>query len=554
MHRSLVAGFSSLAFLMLAATASAGGPASRYYAADTDGIFWFLHVSDLHFDTNAPVPTAHLQFALGEAFEVANPIAVFASGDLVNGTVLGVPTSGQDQAEWDVYRNTFDNAGLGPAYYYDMPGNHDGYGDHGLTKYLANSMQGQATGTLYSDMTYTTALGEYYFAAMNSAGTYDTPFSFGNPAFTNVDDLNTGLLDHPNAQLVFVFAHHHLVPHGDTDSQTALGIGGPDDPPSNVGDVVPLLQGVGAFYLHGHVHQYKESLQQNVVTVQIGSLGKTPAVDRSSLDTWDQTKNQCNVGIGIVDHNAFVYRPTDTTQPWPFVAITAPVDINLQGGGIPAGKENGVDYEGDYLAYGAEKNPYAYDVCGARTDNPVRALVLSKDPITSVKVALDSTDVGTMSPVANPTGIYAATIDTTGAEPGVHAITVTATSGTSVRTDSIQVNITAGPCSSISDAGVDAEEDGGLDADVTPDAGEDEAGQDAAPGPDAAGQDAGTSDAAQPDAAESDTGTAPPQADPGSSSDSGGCGCATPATRPSALSALAALALLALGRRRRRSS
>ncbi len=534
MRRCLVAGGLFLGSLALSATASAGGPTSRYYAADTDGIFWFMHISDLHVDTSTSVPTDNLQFALGEAVDVIAPFAVFASGDLTDGSLLGIPTSGQDQGEWDLYKSAIADSNVTSSFYFDMPGNHDGYGDHGLSHYLSNSMQGQATGKLFSDTTYTTPLGDYYFVAMNSAGTFDTPFSFGNPSFTNVDDLTAGLDAHKSAQLVFVFAHHHLVPHGITDAQTKLGIGGADNPPSNVGDVVPLLESAGAFYLHGHVHQYKESMQGNIVTEQIGKFGSQPSVDRSSLDAWDQTKYESNIGVGIVDHNAFIYRTTDTTNPWPFVAITAPVDINLQGGGIPAGKDLGVSYDGDYLAYGAQKNPYAYDVCGDRKDNPVRALVVARDPVSSVTVSLDASAMGLLQPAASPQGIYTGTMDTTGVTPGVHAVTVTAVVGNAVRSDSIQINLTAGPCDALVDAGADA--------------GADDAATDAAPGADAEvadadGQDAGTGDAG-----------AEPATPDTSASTSSGCGCSTPGTSPTALGSLAWLGVLALLRRRRGSA
>jgi MYXO-CTERM domain-containing protein len=442
--------------LALTSSAVSGDPRSRYYAADTEGIFWFMHVSDLHIDTSgAAGAAANLQFALGEAVQVLRPVFVFATGDLVNGTIMGIPTSGQDQGEWDDYKAIYTAADETPSFYFDLPGNHDGYGDHGMTHYIANSLQGRATnGALFVTTTHTTPLGDYYFVGMDSAGTYDTPFSFGDPSFTSVDKLAAGLAAHADAQLVFVFAHHHLVPHGDTDAQTQLGIGGPDNPPANVGDVMPLLEGAGAFYLHGHVHQYKESLQGNVVTEQIGKLGGAPAVDRSSPAAYSQTKYESNIGVGIVDHNAFVYRTTDTTAPWPFVAITAPVDVNLQGGGIPAGTDTGVDYPGDYLDYGAQQNPYAYDVCGPNQANPVRALVLSKSPIQSVNMTFDGVAAGPMTAAAEPQGIYTATLDTSAAEPGRHTLAVTAVSGGEARTDSIQINLTAGPCAPQADGGV----------------------------------------------------------------------------------------------------
>jgi MYXO-CTERM domain-containing protein len=536
MRHSLAAGGLLLGMLSIAGSAYAAGPMSRYYADDTDGIFWFVHITDLHIDTNDSKARSHLEFALNEVVDIVNPVAVFASGDLVDGTILGIPTSGQDPAEWDNYRTLLFDANMEPTFYFDVPGNHDGYGDQGLTNYIESSMQGPATnGRLFVDAVHTTALGEYYFVGMNSAGTFDTPFTFGNPFYTNVDDLAAGLQAHASAQLVFVFAHHHLVDHGDTDAQMVLGIGGADDPPGNVSEVLPLLEDSGAFYLHGHVHQYKESLQGNVVTVQLSNLASDPSVDRTSIESWDQTKFESNIGIGIVDHNAFVYGVTDTTSPWPFVAITAPVDVNLEGGGTPPGSSSGVSYDGDYLDYGVDKNPYAYDVCGARTDNPVRALVLSKEPVGSVSVSLDGSVLGLMAPAADPPGIYTATIDTSAVAPGLHDLTVTVVLGNEARSDSIQVNLTSGPCDPLGDAGVDAEPD--------------------APGSDAnlpdAGADAPAADADQP---ENDA-DLPPESDV-TGTDDVGCSCSLPRqTSSRGVAGMGAvLFALALLRRRRSAS
>lgn len=533
MRRPFLAAACLLHALSLAASAQAGGPTSRHYADDTQGIFWFLHVSDLHLDTNEPTQSQHLEFLLKDAVQVLEPRLVIASGDLVDGTLMGIPTSGQDQAEWDIYKGILDDANVQPTWFFDLPGNHDGYGDNGLTHFLANSMQGQATGKLFSDTTITTSLGDYYFACLNSAGTYNKPFTFGNPSFTNVEDLTAGLQAHKSAQLVFAFAHHHLVPRGATDAQTQLGIGGADNPPDNVAEVVPLLEEAGAFYFHGHVHQFKECLQGNLVTFQISSLGHEPAVDRSSVDAFDATKYASNIGVGIVDHNAFVYRVTDTTNPWPFVAITAPVDVNLQGGGIPAGTENGVSFPGDAVEYGAQKNPYAYDVCGPNKNNPVRALVLAAEPVTSVTFALDGSTIGPMTAAADPKGIYTATIDTSSVKPGLHALTVTATAGNVSRWDAIQVNITGGPCAPEQDAGTDAPAGDSAVADA--------AGMDAA-----VDHEAG----ATTDAGDSGSDAAVPPEPEEAASDDGGCSCSVPGRSSAGAGALAWALVLGLLRRR----
>lgn len=455
MHHRIVATGALLALVAAGVTANAGGPASRTYAKDTQGIFWFMHISDVHAETNeiTGVSIETLHYALTEAVDVINPVFLFATGDLTDASILSVPTSGQVQGEWDLYKQTYTEAGMTPSFYFDMPGNHDSYGDQGLTYFIANSMQGQATqGRLFADTTYKTALGEYYFVALNSSGLYGTTMSFGDPAFTNVADLAEGLKAHKDAQLTFAFAHHHLVPHGDTALQMELGIFGDDVPPTNAPEVSAMLQSAGAFYMHGHVHQYKESLEGKIVVNQLGKLGDNGGVDRTNAQTYADTMYRSNIGIGIVDHNAFIYRATGSDDPWPVVAITAPVDQYLRGGGKPAGSTAGISYEGDHEAYQTAKNPYAYDVCKDSTTNPIRALVLARDSINAVNAMLDGSVVAELKPVT-PKGIYAGEMNTSAASNGLHHLTVVATVGKVSREDSIWVNFVAGPCGPQEDAG-----------------------------------------------------------------------------------------------------
>ncbi|MCL2824269.1 MAG: metallophosphoesterase [Polyangiaceae bacterium] len=473
-----------LGSLFVEAPAEAAKPQSAYYAADSDGIFWFMHISDTHVDTTSSTSEPQLKFALGEAAHVIDPIAVFLTGDIVDGSKtqwgLAVPTSGQEESEWQLYQTIlYDMNAEDPNWLFDSPGNHDAYDDNGLKFYLQYGLQGRTTETaLFADAVFTTKLGKYYFIATNAAGTYASPYSFGNPQFTHIDQMEKGFNANSDAELAFVFAHHHLVPHGDTGAQNALKLPGIsiDDPPGNAAVALNLFEKVGAFYLHGHVHQYKESMQGGVVTVQIGSCNKNEAIDRSSDKAFAETKFKANIGIGIVDHNAFVYGFTDTKNPWPMVAITAPVDKYLKGGGMPGGKQVFVDYEGDLLEYGVQKNPYAYDVCLDRVDNPVRAVVLSSTSVTSVTLSIDGSEVGTLEKVVPSSeeeqeGVYATTMNTKGLNPGEHKLTVTAKSAGKTRTDTITVNFTPGPCEPLvepdpepePEPSADAGSDGGSD-------------------------------------------------------------------------------------------
>ncbi|MCL2824270.1 MAG: metallophosphoesterase [Polyangiaceae bacterium] len=485
MHRrfsSILASTVAAALFGLFAPAEAANPQTARYASDNEGIFWFVHISDTHVESVDSRSDSRFEQILDQYVPVINPIAVFVTGDLVDGFY----TLSQIKGEWENYGRILDDTqSSDPDWFFDSPGNHDAYSDRGLGWYLDKSLQGKTTGTaLFAETVHCTKFGKYYFIATNSAGTFSHPLTYGNPQFTDIEKMKAGLEANSDAQLVFVFAHHHLVPHGDVAvARRFLGlVGMPDDPPGNSAEVLDQLDKHSAFYLHGHVHQYKEYKQAGVVSIQIASAVEDEAVCEDKK--CHLPKHLANIGIGIVDHNAFVYGGTDSLNPWPFVAITAPVDMYLKGGGRPKHSWSSKLYPGDMLAYGAEKNPYAYDVCLDSKDNPVRALVLNDGDISSVTVIIDGIKYGDLKPV-EPTntdeqaGIYATTMNTKNLTPGEHKLTVAVKSGDKYREDTITVNFIPGPCEPF--VGIpthpEALEDGGAScglADVeddTPDAG-----------------------------------------------------------------------------------
>ena len=131
----------ALTLTLTSGDAHAGGPASAQHGRDSAGVFWFMHISDLHIGASAiegPHATEHLDVALGEAVSVIQPKFVAATGDLCDGSLYGIPTTGQSQEEWDTYKAALTKSGMTPSFYFDFPGNHDGYGDKGLNFYLAN--------------------------------------------------------------------------------------------------------------------------------------------------------------------------------------------------------------------------------------------------------------------------------------------------------------------------------------------------------------------------------------------------------------------------------
>ena len=114
---------------------------------DTDKLLWFIHASDTHIGTSGSTDTTNLQWLVGQAKNVINPSFIVVTGDLTdstNGNIFGYP-NGPYQAEWDQYKSILSN-GVDASFYFDIPGNHDAYNDQYFSYYLANSVQGRATG------------------------------------------------------------------------------------------------------------------------------------------------------------------------------------------------------------------------------------------------------------------------------------------------------------------------------------------------------------------------------------------------------------------------
>ena len=380
--------------MLVGSSALAKGPASAEYARGTEGLFWFLHITDSHIGAGILGPDAlpHLQLALGEVVDVVQPVFVVNTGDLQNGSLNGVLYSGQDPDDWAAYEQAYTDAGMSPSFYFDLPGNHDGYGDIGLSWYLGHSLQGKSTGQLYGSWTHTTALGgKYVFFGLNSAGVGQPSMHAEEPAFTNDEFgfLMDGLQQHADAELVFVLAHHPL-----------------DDTPGGA-QIAAILEGFGGgFYVHGHKHTLQEYMTSvpTVVANEAASLGED--------DTDD-------VAVGVVDHNAFIYRATSITALWPMVVVTAPVHRNLRDSNVP--------------------NPWAYSVCKDRVDNPVRALVFALDAPSAVTVTVGTLAPVAMAPAPGTPSLWQAEVDTRSLTAGPKDLTVTATVGGVEATETITV-------------------------------------------------------------------------------------------------------------------
>jgi len=406
-HRSLFSlGHFLLVLLLLCCPAplSAGDPHSAYSSFDTDKILWFIHASDTHLGTSGSNDSTNLQWLTGQARNVISPSFIVVTGDLTdstNGNILGYP-NGPYQEEWDAYKNILSANGVDASFYFDIPGNHDAYNDHYFSYYLANSIQGRATGRTQASWSRTGPWGKHHFIGINSADNTGDAFSifwpFGDRAGLDSSELafiSGEMAANPDANLTLVFGHHPLAPTGDSEDTYLLY--GKDE-------FVDLMNSHGAsLYGYGHTHDssekfFTQNMSDGVFYFNVADLGK------GSPNPYTIAAIDCN-GISSV---------TQTVGTWPVVLITAPMDRRL--GGVV--------------------NPYAYTVSNA-APNPIRALVFDPTAATQVQFRVSGGVWQPMESVPGNPRLWQGAWDASALAEGEYTLEVQATTGSGVGSDTV---------------------------------------------------------------------------------------------------------------------
>jgi len=409
----------SLLFLFLFSVKAWGAdPYSATYSHDSSKVFWIIHVSDSHIGTSYYDEVERFEWFFDIAVPVIQPLLIINSGDLVDGSVNGIPASGQEEEEWELYRSIVDAYEVTPDFYYDLPGNHDAYGDENLTFYHDWSLSGTTYGTLTHSIPVTTPFGDYFFYGASTVGIDGQRFVHYPEWYPEeLDELETELSNHDSNDLIFVFGHH------------------PPGSPQNSAEALDIIRSYGGFYFHGHTHRYDTYMHEGIITAQVDSLGKSGSE---------------NLAVLAVDNNAVTYEATGTDDAWPFILITAPVDRYLLSG---------------------EENPYAYDVCESGTENPIRALVFDTATVSAVMVETENGVSSGLTRDPDIPQLWTGTFDATGLSAGEHTLTVTA-AGSSVRSHEITIQLADIECPEIEepeppedpDAGVEGDDGGFEDA------------------------------------------------------------------------------------------
>ena len=364
------------------------------YLPEPDALFWFIHITDTHVGADlgyGSQDTDHLDWVVGEAFDVVQPEFIVLTGDIVDGTNgLFVPTQ-QYQSEWDEYRALVDGAGMDVSLLHDIVGNHDTYSDEGATYYLANSLVGTGYEAVHEAWWASLPFGDYLFVGANTA---DLTGSFpGLDAAGLVDDelafIDEALTDGADARLAFLYTHH---PYG------SLDFGGDE--------ALDLLEAHRvSLWGNGHVHTHEVQTWDETVHFNLDTAGKGEAN---------------NFAVVGVDGDGVAVKAGDI-EAWPFVLITAPVDLGLGGG-----------------------NPHAGPISTGQSEAFVRALVFDVDPDVLAWLSIDGGPAEPMEQVAP--SVWQASFDATTLDPGVHALTVEADSPSGADSHSIQVEVRITQC------------------------------------------------------------------------------------------------------------
>ncbi|MBN2539779.1 MAG: metallophosphoesterase [Deltaproteobacteria bacterium] len=402
-------------FVGFISIARSGDTHSAYYSSKNDRIFWFIQMSDIHIGARGTQDSQNLQWIVTDAKNIIDPGFIVASGDLTdstNGNIFGFP-DGPYQEEWNEYRAILNQAGIDASVYYDIPGNHEAYNDHDFSYYLANSVQGQATGQTQISWTREFDFGKYHFLGINTADNTGDPFSlffpWGDHAGLDENELtfiHAALEEHRDTDITLIFGHHPVTDTGySTDTWLFYG----------QEQIIGYLDSYGAsLYGYGHTHRFGEDIfsgnsytgfmqGEGIYYFNIASLGK------SSENQYSIIAVDCN-GISIL---------TTNVDTWPAVLITAPLDKD----------------------FGGAMNPYAYTVPSLKR-NPVRALVFDPNSLTGVHYRIDASGEWLlMNPVPENPHLWEAVWDASALPEGEHSVEVRAASASGTSTALILVNV-----------------------------------------------------------------------------------------------------------------
>lgn len=221
----------------------------------SETVFSFVQISDLHVGEwmhGGSADTERLSWMVEKGFPALKPAFMVATGDLTDSTNgFIIPMFGPFRKEWDKYAALV--AALPAGSYYDLPGNHDNYGDKDFRFYLANSVSRQlqhswtveADGKLYQFIAVNTAADDGGRWPGDDAGLRDAELDWLEAAIRQ------------DAYRVVVFGHHppHRLKYG-------------------LERFKAILAASNASYFCGHSHKHYMKTEEGRLEINLDSLGK----------------------------------------------------------------------------------------------------------------------------------------------------------------------------------------------------------------------------------------------------------------------------------------
>ena len=299
--------------------------------------------------------------------------------------------------EWAEYRAVVDGWAT-PQNWFDLPGNHEQYGDGDLSCYLEGSIQGEFSGQTQQAWLRQFSFGKYLFVGMATCGEDGRRYPIDNANLTDdeLEFLETALTQHADANLAFVFGHHPV-----TGRNQHIYLAGED---RDRFVEMMIRHGVSS-YGYSHTTYAAMGLYESLVLIDLGPL---------------KGERERDFALYTVDGNGFRVRQHDVGA-WPIAQITAPLDIDFAGA-----------------------NPYDYPVAVGSNSNRVRAVAFDPEGIASVRFRADDGPWLAMDQVADH--VFEGDWNTIGVDPGLHSLLLEVMGGSGTATDAIRVEVRVTEC------------------------------------------------------------------------------------------------------------
>jgi len=381
--------------------AEAIDPSKVEYRRDADSLFWFVQISDSHITLGKPGRTENLSWAAEAAVEHLDAEFVVHTGDMVdhtNGADFPVENVECYPEEWAEYRAAVEGWATS-SNWFDLPGNHDQYGDDDLSCYLEWSIQGEASGRTQHAWLRQFSFGKYLFVGMATSGENGSRFPIDSPNLSDdeLEFLGSALTTHADANLAVVFGHHPI-----SGSPPLRFLDGEDRDRF----VEMMLRHRASSYGYGHTGSARLGYFESLILIDLGPL---------------KGEHYRDLALYTVDGNGLRVRQHDIGV-WPIAQITAPLDTDMGGA-----------------------NPYAYPVTAGSISNPVRAVVFDPAGIASVRFRADDGPWLVMDRVADH--VFEGEWSTIGVDPGYHFLYLDVLGASGTATDAIRVEVRVTECS-----------------------------------------------------------------------------------------------------------